>query len=76
MPNVVLTPHIASSTRQTRDAMKALAVEGLVSAMSGIPPKHFVNKEVWPRYLERMEKIILPEEDSSEAQPQLTMPWS
>jgi len=76
MKNVLLTPHIGSSTRETRDAMKALAVDGLVSAMSGIPPKHFVNKEVWPRFLERMEKVILPEEETNDSQPQLSMPWS
>ena len=78
MSNVILTPHIGSSTTETRNAMKGLAVENLVSTLSGILPKNAVNKEVWPNFISRMDKVIVldEDEDMAENQHQLTMPWS
>ena len=78
MKNVVLTPHIGSSTLETRAAMKSLAVENLLSILSGILPKNAVNKEVWPNFIARMDKVIMPDEDedAAENQHQLSMPWS
>jgi glyoxylate reductase len=38
LPNVVLTPHIGSATRQTREAMTRLAVDNLLAVERGDPP--------------------------------------
>src|SRR3954447_14783194 len=37
LPNVVLTPHIGSATRQTREAMTRLAVDNLLAVERGDP---------------------------------------
>jgi glyoxylate reductase len=38
LPNVVLTPHIGSATRQTREAMTRLVVDNLLAVGRGDPP--------------------------------------
>jgi len=38
LPNVVLTPHIGSATRQTREAMTRLVVDNLLAVERGEPP--------------------------------------
>lgn len=46
LPNVVLTPHIASGTIETRRAMHELAVRNLLQAMAGEIPDAAVNPQV------------------------------
>jgi glyoxylate reductase len=38
LPNVVLTPHLGSGTRQTREAMTRLMVDNLLAVDRGVPP--------------------------------------
>jgi len=38
LPNVVLTPHLGSATRQTRESMTRLVVDNLLSVARGEPP--------------------------------------
>jgi glyoxylate reductase len=38
LPNVVLTPHLGSATRQTREAMTRLVVDNLLAVGRGEPP--------------------------------------
>ena len=38
LPNVVLTPHIGSATRQTREAMTRLVVDNILALERGDPP--------------------------------------
>ncbi len=38
LPNVVLTPHLGSATRQTREAMTRLMVDNLLAVERGEPP--------------------------------------
>jgi glyoxylate reductase len=38
LPNVVLTPHLGSATRTTREAMTRVAVENLLAVAAGRPP--------------------------------------
>jgi glyoxylate reductase len=38
LPNVVLTPHIGSATRQTREAMTRLVIDNLLAVGRGEPP--------------------------------------
>ena len=48
LPNVVLTPHIASATMPTRLAMAHLAADNLVAALTGTPPPTPLNPQVLP----------------------------
>jgi glyoxylate reductase len=48
MENVILTPHIASATYRARDKMGQLAVDAVLSTLSGNKPENFVNTDVWP----------------------------
>lgn len=47
MENVILTPHIASATHEAREAMAALAVNGVIDTLDSKEPINIVNKEVW-----------------------------
>ncbi len=44
--NVVLAPHIASASRETREKMIDMAVRNVELALSGEVPEHLVNPEV------------------------------
>ncbi len=46
LDNVVLTPHIGSSTRATRLAMASLAADNLTAALQGRRPPNLLNPEV------------------------------
>jgi glyoxylate reductase len=46
MPNVVLTPHIASGTTRTRSEMSAMAARNMATALRGGRPPNLVNPEV------------------------------
>lgn len=46
LPNVVLTPHIASASEPTRRAMAFCAAENLIAALSGAQPQNILNPEV------------------------------
>lgn len=48
LDNVVLTPHIASSTRGTRIAMARLAADNARAALAGRVPPSLLNPEVLP----------------------------
>ncbi|PZP34591.1 MAG: D-glycerate dehydrogenase [Roseateles depolymerans] len=49
LPNVVLTPHIASATMKTRLAMAGLAADNLIAALTGGTPPTALNPEVLTR---------------------------
>ena len=49
VPNVVLTPHIASATVKTRRAMAELAADNLIAALTGATPPTPLNPEVLSR---------------------------
>jgi lactate dehydrogenase-like 2-hydroxyacid dehydrogenase len=51
--NVVLTPHIASASVDTRRKMCLLAAENAVAALEGRRPPTMVNPEVWDRRASR-----------------------
>ena len=46
LPNVVLSPHIASATHEGRFAMVERAVENIIAGLSGKIPPALVNKDV------------------------------
>ncbi len=47
MENVILTPHIASATREAREAMATLAINGILKTLKNEMPENIVNKEMW-----------------------------
>jgi glyoxylate reductase len=49
LPNVVIAPHIASATVQTRDAMAEIAADNLIAGVTGQPLRAWVNPEVGPK---------------------------
>jgi lactate dehydrogenase-like 2-hydroxyacid dehydrogenase len=49
LPNVVLTPHIASASIPTRLAMAHLAADNLIAFVSGKPPPTPLNPAVLAR---------------------------
>jgi D-3-phosphoglycerate dehydrogenase len=49
LDNVVLTPHIASATVETRAKMATMAAENLIAALAGKRPPNLVNVDVWEK---------------------------
>ena len=48
LPNVVLTPHIGSATREVRDGMANIVVDNILAFLAGKRPPNCVNPEVLP----------------------------
>ncbi len=42
LPNVTLTPHIASATIETRDAMARISAQGIIDALAGKTPSNAI----------------------------------
>jgi glyoxylate reductase len=59
LPNVIVTPHIASASVATRSRMAVLAAENLVQALNGRLPKHTVNREIARQWRARFRKWSL-----------------
>jgi len=49
LDNVVLTPHIASATFETRRKMAVIAAENLIAGLNGTRPPNCVNPEVYTK---------------------------
>jgi glyoxylate reductase len=49
MPNVVMTPHIASATWEAREKMGEQAVTAILDILSSKKPENIVNEEIWER---------------------------
>jgi glyoxylate reductase len=45
LPNIIVAPHIASATIQTRNAMATIAAENLLAGITGKPLRHCVNPQ-------------------------------
>ena len=54
LPNVIVTPHIASASVATRSRMAMLAAENLLVALRGEVPEHAVNAEIADVWRERV----------------------
>jgi glyoxylate reductase len=49
MENVILTPHIASATKEARADMARLAIGGIINTLNNTMPENIVNKDVWEK---------------------------
>ena len=50
LDNIVLTPHTASATIETRSKMAMMAAENLIAGLAGQKPPNLVNEEVWRKH--------------------------
>jgi D-3-phosphoglycerate dehydrogenase len=56
--NVLVSPHTAGATVESRDNMARFAAEQLIDILDGKRPPRLINPEVWPAYCERFERIL------------------
>jgi len=49
LDNIIVAPHIASASVETRAKMALMAVDNLLAALGGQRPPNFVNPDVWER---------------------------
>jgi glyoxylate reductase len=49
LKNIIVAPHIASASVDTRTKMAQMAVENLLATLAGQRPPNLVNPEVWER---------------------------
>lgn len=56
--NVVLSPHIAGLTEEAAYRMGLGSAEQWVGILRGERPPRLVNPEVWPKYVERFERVM------------------
>ncbi len=49
LPNVIMTPHIASATIEAREKMGNLAVTAILDVFSDKKPQNIANEEVWEK---------------------------
>jgi D-3-phosphoglycerate dehydrogenase / 2-oxoglutarate reductase len=56
--NVVVSPHSAGITRQSRHNIAKIAAEQMLDILDGKKPPRLLNPEVWPVYRERFAAIL------------------
>ena len=56
--NVLVSPHTAGATEESRENMSRFAAEQTLDILDGKRPPRLVNPEVWPAYRERFERIM------------------
>ncbi len=49
MPNVVMTPHIASATWEARNKMGEQSVKAILDTLGGVKPQNMVDESVWEK---------------------------
>lgn len=56
--NVIVTPHNAGSSYESHDNIAIYASDQWIDIMDGKVPPRLINKNVWPRYTERFQRIM------------------
>ncbi len=56
--NVLVSPHTAGGTEESRENMARFAAEQVLEILDGKRPPRLVNPEVWPSYRERFARIM------------------
>ena len=56
--NVIVSPHTAGVTVETRGNMARIAAEQLLDALDGKHPPRIINPDVWPAYQKRFERAF------------------
>ena len=58
LPNVLVSPHTAGITRQSRHNIARIAGEQLLGMLDGDYPPRLLNPTVWPAYCDRFVRIL------------------
>jgi D-3-phosphoglycerate dehydrogenase len=56
--NVLVSPHTAGVTRQSRHNIARIAAEQLLAVLDGLRPERLLNPQVWPAYCARFAQIM------------------
>jgi D-3-phosphoglycerate dehydrogenase / 2-oxoglutarate reductase len=56
--NVIVTPHMAGVTKESRARMGLIAAEQILDALDGKPVGRIINPQVWRAYAKRFEKTF------------------
>jgi D-3-phosphoglycerate dehydrogenase len=56
--NVIVSPHTAGITRQSRHNIARIAAEQMLDILDGKKPPRLLNPEVWPAYSDRFAAIL------------------
>jgi D-3-phosphoglycerate dehydrogenase len=56
--NVLISPHTAGATVESRENMARIAAEQVLDILDGKKPPRLINPEVWPAYRERFAGIM------------------
>jgi D-3-phosphoglycerate dehydrogenase len=56
--NVLVSPHTAGATVESRENMARIAAEQVLDILDGKRPPRLINPEVWPAYRERFAGIM------------------
>jgi D-3-phosphoglycerate dehydrogenase / 2-oxoglutarate reductase len=56
--NVLVSPHTAGITRQSRHNIARIAAEQMLDILDGKRPSRLLNPEVWPAYQDRFQRIL------------------
>jgi D-3-phosphoglycerate dehydrogenase len=56
--NVLVSPHTAGITRQSRHNIAKIAAEQMLDILDGKRPPRLLNPEVWPAYQDRFARIL------------------
>ena len=56
--NVLVSPHTAGVTRESRANIATIAAEQMLDILDGRPPARVLNPEVWPAYAARFERCF------------------
>jgi len=56
--NVLVSPHTAGITRQSRHNIAKIAAEQMLDILDGKRPQRLLNPEVWPAYCDRFARIL------------------
>jgi D-3-phosphoglycerate dehydrogenase / 2-oxoglutarate reductase len=56
--NVLVSPHTAGATEESRENMARFAAEQVLEILDGKRPPRLVNPEVWPAYRDRFAQIM------------------
>jgi len=56
--NVLVSPHTAGVTRESRANIAKIAAEQMLDILDGRPPSRVLNLEVWPAYAARFERTF------------------
>jgi D-3-phosphoglycerate dehydrogenase len=58
MDNVILSPHTAGVTYESRRNIAKITAEQLVGVRDGVKPPRLLNPEVWPKFQDRFEAVF------------------